>query len=109
VLAKIAHSFTVLYLGLGGFRPFLAATIIGLDDDVGRYVGGIDGSGPPTSPAIPGNLHHLELHRAPFEDKEIISSRIRLFSYLETTPTYVALTGFLLGEWPPLPRLLQSK
>jgi hypothetical protein len=40
VLAKIAHAYTVFFVGLDGFAFFLPDVILGKSEDVGRYVGG---------------------------------------------------------------------
>jgi hypothetical protein len=71
VLAKIAHAYTVFFVGLDGFAPFLPDVILGKSEDVGRYVGG-------EGKVIPAHKLHLLLHH--LEPKPSLTVMIPLFT-----------------------------
>ena len=50
LLAKIAHTFSIAYLGIDSFTPLLSPLILGETDTAAHLVGRGD---PPTSPTTP--------------------------------------------------------
>ena len=93
VLAKIAHSYAVAELGLGGFTPLLREFIRGEGGDRFRYVGG------EFKPGAPG----AGLHEIGFEQgvTGYLVVRIRLFASLGA-PVYRVVVGLPLNpEAPP--------
>ncbi len=101
VLAKIAHSFAVLRLGVDGFEPFLQKTILTEGTRVFRFVGGVNEIIPPTEPPGP-NIHKLDLKLIEHDGKPLVIASVRLFSNWQThlrghpnggTPEYHVIVG----------------
>jgi hypothetical protein len=105
MLAKIAHSYSVLYLGPDGFLPFPPDIILDRGENIAKYVGGTGTI--QKSAILPTQLHQIEIDFTTDEvGRKALYCRIRLFSNHESSPTYVAFTGYLVGEMPSSPRLL---
>lgn len=88
MLAKIAHSFAVAVLGPNGFAPTLPPIILGTDPKHAKFVGGL-GLEDDDRTARPGVLHSIA---ASWESGWFIV-RLRLFSFLDGSPSYVIVAG----------------
>ena len=88
MLAKIAHSFAVAELGVGGIDPFLTDMIRHRDlSNRAGFIGGGEGNEPPSN-----DLHELAFDTAISSEPNVIAVRIRLLGILGT-PTYHVAVG----------------
>jgi hypothetical protein len=88
LLAKIAHAFAVATQGVDGFEPLLRDIILDNADMAHRYVGGVERDFDDRSPA-PTVLHSIGLGNS----AEFVLVRLRLFSFIAGTPSYVIVAG----------------
>lgn len=90
-LAKTAHAFSVMVLGLDSFRPFLTDLILKRSDDLAQFVGG-------GSPAAPHEVDpaHTTLLTLGSPDagpaNGLIAVRLQFWHELKT-PAYVVIVG----------------
>lgn len=93
VLAKIAHGFCVINLGLDGFEHILPKYILGTDDRLLCVVGG------PTSPLNwkPVGGHHVEVHVRNANGKWYVTAVIQLLVKLDF-PVYEVVAGEMSPE-----------
>jgi hypothetical protein len=89
MVAKIAHGYAVDFFGLDAFEPFLQSAILGLTDDIGRWVGTPGGS-LFAEPAARGHRFRV----GTFEDTTLIIAGVHLFADAGT-PEYLAVVGQL--------------
>ena len=101
ILAKIAHGFAVLSLGMNGFIPILPNFIMGKHDiHMLHYVGGYSEI-PPAS----ANLHEIGIEDPTDRTWKHIVVTVRLFAQFGA-PVYRIIAGDRINPKPPLGVLL---
>lgn len=90
MLAKIAHSYAVAELGLGGFQPFLQPIILGTDTRyLAYYVGGSR-----EIPVATPELYKVQLARVQSpKGRQYLRTDIRLLSSMQGMPQYQVVVG----------------
>ncbi|UFS77246.1 hypothetical protein LPB73_07670 [Tardiphaga sp. 37S4] len=97
MLAKIAHSIAVGWLGISAYEHLLPPLILGNDPNIGYPVGGAEGPTEPDPPIPYGpKTHHHTLKVIPMSSpgkRDILAVNIRLFKHIGT-PSYWVIVGF---------------
>jgi hypothetical protein len=90
MLAKIAHSYAVAELGLGGFQPFLQPIILGTDTrHLAYYVGGNR-----EVPVAIAELYKLQLATVQsLKGRQYLRTDMRLLSSMQGMPEYQVVVG----------------
>lgn len=89
ILAKIAHSFAVATIGQENFEPVLPSLILGpTEGKLDQYVGGFRPEEEGRS-VLPTTFHHIGISG----QDEWLVVRLRLFAFIERTPTYLVVVG----------------
>lgn len=91
MIAKIAHGYAVEFLGVDGFEPFLPDAILGKSDDVGRWVGSLDGS---LFEESPNQGHRARVGN--YKDSRLLIAGVHLFADAGT-PEYLVVVGEMTG------------
>lgn len=87
MLAKIAYSYAIAEIGLGGFDPIVTGIILGKSDDIYYFVGGSFDFLPPRD----RGGHALNIRMDHRQGKAIVVVDIRIFSQLEWPDYHVAV------------------
>lgn len=94
MLAKIAHAYGVANVGLSGFKPYLTSMILGLEPNIGRYVGCIPPHLPTPPPFASDSPHRIIPHNLWIGETLVVGVEIGLFRNLfPESPSYFAIIG----------------